>query len=130
MLEESLKAFYKVILTDHDISTAIKAAIPFEMKYAEKIFADLMYRILHAEPRGKFINQAVNKILSDALAQGGIGGNPDISYNRKLVKMLYGTFEQLIAHYIKINMSFFCGREPAFNFQQLVKWIADGKTVV
>lgn len=129
-LEESLKAFYKIILTDHDISTAIKVAMPFEMKYAEKIFADLMYRILHKEPRGKFINQQINAILSGVLAQGGLGGNPDPSYNRKLVKMRYGTFEQLIAHFIKIHMSFFCGREPAFNFQQLVKWIADGKTLV
>jgi hypothetical protein len=129
-LEESLIAFYKAILTDHDIIKAIKAAAPFEMKYAEKIFADLMYRILHAEPRSKFVKQQISAILSGVLAQGGIGGDPDLSYNRKLVKSKYGTFEQLIAHNIKIHMSFFCGRKPAFDFQQLVRWIADGQTLV
>lgn len=129
-LENSLTAFYKSILADHDIKAAIEAAAPFQMRYAEEIFVDLIYRISHAEPRGKFVREQVETILSGLLAQGGIGGNPDPSYNRKLVKARYGTFEQLIADSIQINLSFFCGRAPAFDPQQLVKWIAAGKTLV
>lgn len=129
-LETSLTAFYRSILADNDIRAAIKAAAPFQMRYAEEIFVDLIYRISHAEPRGKFVKEQVETILSGLLAQGGLGGNPDPSYNRKLVKARYGTFEQLVAHCIQINLSFFCGRPPAFGLQQLVKWIAAGKTLV
>jgi hypothetical protein len=130
VLEDSLIGFYNSILNDHDLTLAIKAAKPFEMKYAEQIFLDLMYRIIHREPRVKFINEQVETILSGVLAQGGLAGNRDVAYNRKLVKSRFGTFEQLIAHFLQTHLSFFCGREPAFDLQQVTKWIANGKTLV
>ncbi len=129
VLEESLTEFYRKILTEQDLHGAVSAAAPFKMKYAEEMFANLIYRVMHSESRKKSYETDVNTILSGVLSKGGIGGNMDISFNRKLVKDHVGTFEKQIADRIRSHMGFFSGRKPGFTLEQLVAWVAGGKTL-
>lgn len=130
VLEDSLNAFYNTLLTERDIVEAIKNAAPFQMKYAEEIFAKLMYSIAHAQHRGQFVEEQINSILTGLIDRGGLLGNLNPSYNRKEVKARYGTFEKLIHHQIESHLGFFCGRAPGFSSSQLAKWIAEGKTLL
>lgn len=127
VLQESLSRFYNKILIEHDLLGAIKVAAPFQMKYAEEMFALLIYKIMHSEQRAKMRQEGVNTILSGVLAAGGVGGNPEVASNRKLVKEKFGTFDQQIAARIKSHLSFFCGRKPAFELERLVAWISGGR---
>lgn len=129
VLESSLKSFYEIILNDHDLPRAIRAAEPFKIKYAEEIFARLIYAVLHYEPRRKSKQKSVNRLLSALMARGGVDGIPELAFNRSLAKKYIGTFEQQIASCIRDNMSFFCGRTPAFGMGEMIAWIAGGQTL-
>lgn len=127
-LKTSLIAFYNSMFSDHNLGAAAAEAFPFKIKFAESIFADLVYRVCQSESRSKTMNQHVNATLTGLLSRGGFGGNGDVTVNRNAVKAYSGSFESWVRQCITTNLSFLCGREPAYTVDQLKAWIVSGES--
>jgi hypothetical protein len=129
VLEKSLTDFYTKILTEQDLPAAISAAAPFQIKYSEVIFCDLLYRVMRSQSKEESDEELFNVLLNAMLSRGGYLGNPDIAFNREFVTRRMETFDQRIVSTLRSNMSFFCGRTPAFDLEKLVAWISNGKVL-
>lgn len=128
-LQTSLIKFYDSTFTDQNLTAAAGKAAPFKIKFAEDIFARLMYIVCQSESRSKAVNQNVNSVLTGLLARGGHGGNKNVAFNRNLVKSRYGSFADWVRLNITSHLDFFCGREPAFTVEQLTEWIVTGEPI-
>jgi hypothetical protein len=128
-LKTSLIKFYDSMFSEHNVVAAAAKAAPFKIKFAESIFADLLYRVCQNKSRSKTMNQHINATLSGLLARGGIGGNGNVTVNRNAVKVHSGSFESWVRQCITTNLSFLCGREPAYTIDQLKAWIVNGETL-
>lgn len=128
-LKTSLINFYDSTFTDQNLTAAAGKAAPFKIKFAEDIFARLMYIVCQSESRSRAVNQNVNSILTGLLARGGLGGNRNVTFNRNLVKSRYGSFADWVRLNINSHLDFFCGREPAFTVDQLTEWIVTGEPI-
>lgn len=128
-LQASLIKFYDSTFTDQNLTAAAHKARPFKIKFAEDIFARLMYIVCQRESRSKVVNQNVNAVLTGLLARGGLKGDKNLAFNRNLVKSRYGSFADWVRLNITSHLDFFCGREPAFTVEQLTEWIVTGERI-
>lgn len=129
-LQNSLLAFYDTIISARNVQAASEAAKPFQIKYAETIFSDLIYRICRYQSPADWKSNYVDDTLTTFLELDGIRETIEVAAARKAIKRQYCSYEKWVRSIIIMNLSFFCGRIPAYTVDQLTKWILDGKTLV